>query len=97
MRCDECGYDPAHHENPTTHCAPPFARQPHAFTGLHPAERRKVDTSQLGRICIDPNDDRIRAVMVREALRRTGDYHMKIAAEFASDEAKVALYRMLNP
>lgn len=60
-------------------------------------KREPLDTSQLGRICIDPNDDKRRADMVREAMRRTGSAVMVEAAEFANDAACASLYRMLNP
>lgn len=52
----------------------------------------RLDTSQLGRICIDPNDDKIRADMVREAIRRTGSAVLHEAAEIANDAAQRADY-----
>lgn len=88
--CNICGLTEGRHR---LGCANDHNREERKQAAL----TKPIDTSQLGRIAIAPNDDRIRADMVREALRRTGDYHMKIAAEFASDEAKATLYRMLNP
>lgn len=45
---------------------------------------------------VPPNGPRTIAAIVREALRRTDDAVMIVAGVKASDEACVALYRMLN-
>lgn len=42
--CDFCG---APRDIPSTHCAPPFAVQPHAWTGKHPADRHRQSTEAL--------------------------------------------------
>lgn len=75
-------------------------------------DKPKIDTSQLGRICIDPNDDRIRADMVREAMQRISRELYQADAsnaasaatlafqqliEYAKDDTLAKLYRMLNP
>jgi len=80
MRCDHCGIEQRAVLGTTnTHCAPPFARQRHAFTGKHPADvfaagsqafpqREPLDTSTLGPIRHEPKGDAMRAQVVREAL-----------------------------
>ena len=57
----------------------------------------RISTSQLGRVGIAPNDDKIRADTVREALKLTNDEHLIIASWHTPDKVLALLYRMLNP
>jgi hypothetical protein len=43
MRCDYCGVEQSAVLGTTrTHCAPPFDRRRHAFTGKHPADAKRL-------------------------------------------------------
>lgn len=52
MRCDHCGVEQRHVLGTAkTYCAPPFMRQRHSFTGLHPAdiaERNQAAVAGIG-------------------------------------------------
>ena len=45
--CDYCGRRQAEAiRNGSTHCAPPHIKQPHRYTGKHPADQRRIARSQ---------------------------------------------------
>jgi hypothetical protein len=102
MRCDYCGYDEKEAlANHSYMCAPPFEVCPHEFTGLHPADKLKpLDTSELGPIRVEPNQDAARAKIVKDAIREIANNSLFTYWDdiltFESDTNLAKLGRMLR-
>lgn len=70
--------------------------KPHVNDGSKQAHAVSDFTASLGPVRIDPNSVLERARLVQEAMRETGDYHLKLAAGLAQPEALARLGRLLK-